>query len=213
MQDSEAFGKLVAAEAYQRGFYRASRRAFVADGQKYNWAIQQRHFSEFEPITDFSHALTYVYAAAFAVEPATGWPTYKRWLRACWQGRVAEVIAELDGWWQAHPPLAGAAKPPPTEPREVVRETLGYLRNNQARMAYPRYRCQGLPCMSGWMESLVKEFNYRIKGSEKFWNAGRNAEAILQVRAALLSEDARLARHLSTRPGNPFRRHPAPGDG
>src|SRR4029077_19393588 len=113
LKDSDAFGKLVAAEAYQRGFSGGPRAAFGAEGQKYNWAIHERHFSDFEPITDFSHALTYVYAAAFVVGPATGWQTYERWLRACWQGRVAEVITELDGWWQAHPPLAGAAQPPP----------------------------------------------------------------------------------------------------
>jgi hypothetical protein len=55
------------------------------------------------------------------------------------------------------------------------------------------------------MESLVKEFNYRVKGSEKFWNDGRNAEAILQARAAVLSDDDRLSRHVAERAGSPFR--------
>ena len=72
-------------------------------------------------------------------------------------------------------------------------------------MNYPRYRCLGLPCVSAWMESLVKEFNYRVKGSEKFWNRGDNAEAILQARAAVLSEDERLTQHLARRAGSPFR--------
>ncbi len=72
-------------------------------------------------------------------------------------------------------------------------------------MHYPHYRCLGLPCVSAWMESLVKEFNYRVKGSEKFWNDGRNAEAILQARAAALSDDERLSRHIAQRAGNPFR--------
>ena len=80
-----------------------------------------------------------------------------------------------------------------------------YLRNNASRMDYPRYRRRGLPCVSAWMESLVKEFNYRVKGSEKFWNDGGNAEAILQARAAVLSEDDRLTRHVLARPGSPFR--------
>jgi hypothetical protein len=39
MADSRAFGRLVAAEAQERDFYRAARRAFVADGAAYNWAI------------------------------------------------------------------------------------------------------------------------------------------------------------------------------
>jgi hypothetical protein len=35
-----------------------------------------------------------------------------------------------------------------------------------------------------------------------FWGA----EAILQVRAAMLSEDQRLERYFAERPGNPYRR-------
>jgi hypothetical protein len=41
----------------------------------------------------------------------------------------------------------------------------------------------------------------RVKGTEMFWNDPRGAEAILQVRAAALCDDDRLARHLATRPG------------
>ncbi len=205
LHDSDAFGKLVAAEAYQRCFYGAPRRAFVADGQKYNWALQQRHFADFEPIADFVHVLSYVYAAAYAVAGPAGWPTFERWLQACWQGQVAIVIDEVAGWLQQAPPVAGAPPPAATDPREVARRALGYLGNNATRMNYPHYRCLGLPCVSAWMESLVKEFNYRVKGSEKFWNDGGNAEAILQARAAVLSDDERLSRHIAGRTGSPFR--------
>ena len=55
------------------------------------------------------------------------------------------------------------------------------------------------------MESLVKEVNYRVKGTDKFWNDGPNGEAILQVRAATLGDDDRFTKHLQRRPGNPFR--------
>lgn len=84
-----------------------------------------------------------------------------------------------------------------------------YLRNNAARMDYPRYRRQGLPVTSSWAESLVGEFNVRVKGWDKWYNRGTEAgaEAILQVRAAVLSEDERLERYFAERPGNPFRRH------
>jgi hypothetical protein len=57
------------------------------------------------------------------------------------------------------------------------------------------------------MESLVKEVNHRINGTEMFWNDPAGAEAILQIRAAAaLSEDDRLSHHLATRPGTPFTR-------
>ena len=60
---------------------------------------------------------------------------------------------------------------------------------------------EGLPVTTAWMESLVKEINYRVKGTEMFWNNPSGAEAILQIRAAALSEDGRLNRFLSHRPG------------
>jgi len=45
-RDSEAFGRLVGAEARARNFDAARRRAFVGDGQAYNWAIQRRGFRD-----------------------------------------------------------------------------------------------------------------------------------------------------------------------
>ena len=75
-------------------------------------------------------------------------------------------------------------------------------------MNYPEYRRQGLPVTTAWMESLVKEMNYRVKGTEMFWNDPEGAEAILQVRAAALCDDERLVKHLRTRPGHPFTRRP-----
>jgi hypothetical protein len=58
------------------------------------------------------------------------------------------------------------------------------------------------------VESLIKQINRRVKGTEKFWNP-TDAEKILQLRAAYLSEDERLNKHLKTRPISPFRRYQA----
>src|SRR5206468_5995259 len=89
-----------------------------------------------------------------------------------------------------------------TEPRRLLAEALSYLRNNAERMDYPRYRREGLPTTSSLVESLVGEFNARVKGKQKFWNRPEGAEAVLQVRAALLSEDGRLERSFAERPGS-----------
>jgi hypothetical protein len=211
LHTSRSFGPLLAAAAQRRGFYQARRRAFVGDGQAYNWAIHKGYFPDFEPIVDFLHVLCYAYLAAWAVGSSAEqrWSLYLGWLWACWQGRVDEVIEQL-GIWQGH-----LGKPPPGEelpesdPRRLVAEALTYLGNNQSRMDYPRYRREGLPVTSSLVESLVGEFNARVKGREKFWNRPEGAEAILQVRAALLSEDDRLGRHFAQRPGSPYRRRKA----
>ncbi len=52
------------------------------------------------------------------------------------------------------------------------------------------------------MEPAVKEMNFRVKSTDMFWNNPEGAEAILQIRAASLSDEGRLARFLSRRPGN-----------
>jgi hypothetical protein len=211
MADSQAFGPMVAVEAQARDFYRAGRRAFWGDGAAYNWSIQQGYFADFVPITDFLHVLCYVYLAAWAVgsQEAQRWSLYVSWLRSCWQGRVGEVIEELRVWQgRIGKPPAGEELPE-SDPRKLVAEALSYLGNNQGRMDYPRYRQQGLPVTSSLVESLVGEFNARVKGREKFWNRPGGAEPVLQLRAALLSEDDRLERHFAQRPGNPYRRRRA----
>jgi hypothetical protein len=56
------------------------------------------------------------------------------------------------------------------------------------------------------VESLVGQVNARLKSKQKYWNRGAGAEAMLQLRAAVLSEDDRLDRYLAERPGSPYRR-------
>ena len=57
---------------------------------------------------------------------------------------------------------------PDNDPRQVVAKTLTYLTNNQQRMNDPQYRQQGLPITSCLVESLIKEINDRVKGTEQF---------------------------------------------
>ncbi len=97
--------------------------------------------------------------------------------------------------------LDADAKLEDKDPRKSILDAARYLRNNRSRMDYPRYRRMGLPVTSALMESLVKEVNYRVKGTEMFWNDPEGAEAILQVRAAALCDDDRLSRYLTTRRG------------
>ena len=48
-------------------------------------------------------------------------------------------------------------------------------------MKYDEYRRLGLPITSSHVESTVKPFNRRVKGTEKFWSE-EGAEALLQLR-------------------------------
>lgn len=209
MQDCHAFGKMVAAEAYRRNFHAAPRGALLGDGGAWIWTQHQKWFSYLTPIADFVHPLTYLYVTATAVSATVSarWHQYVGWMTQCWQGGVADVIADMEVRLAQLEPHTGPGKLSATDAREVLRRTIGYLRNNQEHMNYPEYRKQGLPVTSSLVESLIKEVNYRVKGTEKFWDNPEGAEAILQVRAAVLSDDNRLRTFIMNRPGSATRRH------
>jgi hypothetical protein len=207
MAGSDKFGPMMAAEAQERGFYQAQRKAFIADGASGNWSIHRGYFGDFVPIVDFLHVLCYVYQAALSTcgSESEGWSVYERWLRACWQGRVDEVLAELRLIQERVGVVPDDEELDKKDPRRLVAEALSYLTNNRSRMDYPRYRREGLPITSSLVESLVGEFNARVKSRQKFWNRPDGAEPVLQLRAAVLSEDDRLERFFEKRQGNPYR--------
>jgi hypothetical protein len=205
MASSDDFGPMMEREARRRRFFESLRRAFLGDGLPWNWTIWRNHFRSFVPILDFIHAIHYVFAAAMCLadEEADGWDAYVRWITLCWEGRVDEVIAEcVDACGgrgiDVAKPLAD------DDPSKPLVDAVRYLSNNRSRMDYPKYRRLGLPVTSSPMESLVKQINLRVKGTEMFWDDPEGAEAILRLRAASLSDDGRLDRHLARRPGCPF---------
>jgi hypothetical protein len=202
MADSATFGQQMKQEASQRRFDEAPRRAFVGDGLPWNWTIHREHFSDYVAILDFIHVTSYLYAAATVMEQVAdeSWALYLRLATTCWQGGVDDVIDELLVWLHQR----GVIEPETVDkehPLRAVVDAWRYLSNNRGRMDYPAYRKAGLPVTSSLMESLVKQINLRVKGTEMFWDRPQGAERILQVRAAILSEDDRLARYLRQRPG------------
>ena len=208
LESSDEFGPMVAAEAHRRNFFAAQSRVFLGDGGAWIWALQRTLFPTFEPVVDFVHVLAHVYSAAkaFGGPAAAVWQRYLDWATACWQGRVATVLEQLTATLAEMPPPPQGQEVKPTDPYEVIRLTIGYLANNQPRMDYPRYRREGMPTCSGLVESLVKQFNRRVKGTEKFWYP-THAETILQLRAAYLSDDERLSKHMKNHPVSRFRRY------
>jgi hypothetical protein len=181
----ETFGTLLASEAHRRGFAAASRKAFVADGSEANWGVWRQHFSDYEPILDFIHALTYVYSAALAGQTAqAGWQAYREWAQWVWSGQVERVIAALELRQQElGEPTTETSQ---SAPAAVVATSLGYLQNQRSRMRYPAYRQQGFPITSTYVESTVKQLHRRMKGTEKFWSQGVEAMLTLSTYAKVL---------------------------
>lgn len=205
MASSDEFGPLMQQEARRRRFYESPLRAFLGDGLNWNWSIWKDFFPTFVPILDFIHAIQYVFSAAMALglEATEAWATYVKFVTLCWQGDLDEVIEQLTDVCHARgvPLQERIADDAPYKP---ITDAIRYLQNNRTRMDYPRYRCLGLPVTSAPMESLIKQINLRVKGTEMFWDDPDGAEAILHIRAAAISEDDRLDSYLSKRLGWPF---------
>ena len=190
LEDIRSFSPQVATTAWSLGFFASQRKAYVGDGQNWVWSLFEERFKPFGfvGILDFIHALTYVYAAATAGrdEPA-GVLVYHRWITWIWEGRVEEVIVELTNRQaEVGLPLEADGE---THPRRIIEKSLTYLSNQRSRMNYPEYRKQGLPISSAYIESVVKQLNQRVKGSEKFWSR-KGGEALLQLKSAQISGQA-----------------------
>jgi hypothetical protein len=193
LHHSRWFGVKLAARAWNLGLFGARIKSFVGDGSPWIWTIYDKHFKPFgfTPIVDVIHAVTYVYAAAMAGRPrGEGGSVYRRWIRWLWGGEVSKVIAEL----AARQDDLGlpTSEDGETSPRRIVSEALTYFQNQQSRMRYPEYRKQGMPITSSHMESAIRELNYRIKGTEKFWSQ-TGGESVLQLKSDTLSSSDPLS--------------------
>ncbi len=187
-QTWEAFGPLLASQAWYRGFAAATRKVFVSDGSPTIEKLQRIHFSHYTSVLDILHALSYGLAAARAVSDneASAERKYDSWAAKIWEGHVDIVIDELTAYGRkfGEPPVDAGSD----DPREVIRRSRVYYENHASRMNYPCYRCAGFPLTSSLMESMVKQVSRRVKGTEKYWSSP-GGETILRLCGEYLSDD------------------------
>jgi hypothetical protein len=203
MQSAEPFGWMVAAEAKARGFYEAPVRGLLGDGGNWISPLGQMHFDGWVQVLDFVHLIGHLFSAATAAyrtQANPAWKLYVRWVRLAWAGAIKQLRASMNDQLLRLGPSPPQASP--DDPRRTLAQEIGYVGENSGRMDYPAYRRAGLPVSSAAVESLIKQFNQRVKGTEKFWARG-GAEAILQSRAAFLSDDGRAEDFYARRPRGP----------
>lgn len=176
----EEIGAKLYAEAVRQG-YRAERETVVclADGAPGNWEQFGEHFNPRVEALDWYHATQHLWAAGNGLYGEQT-PAAKEWVEArkdgLWAGNVDAVIQSLQT----------AADGPRGE---AARAEIHYFRVNQERMRYDQCRANGYPVGSGVVESACKQLvTSRFCGAGMRWGP-RGAQAILNLRAALLSHD------------------------
>lgn len=175
----EEAGRKLYAEAVRRGIDTARDLVVcLGDGAPGNWKQFLLHFPKRVEILDWWHALDHLWAAGKGLF-GEGTDEAKAWVKAreaeLWAGNVEAVLAAL--WVEADKPRGKAAA-----------DEIHYFETNKKRMRYDRFRASGYPIGSGTVESACKRLiAARIRESGMIWTQ-QGAQAILTLRAELLSD-------------------------
>ena len=186
LRGPDALIELTAFHLHRLGAAQAKVVTFTADGAPWIWARLDWVTARvgLEParvveVLDWCHAVHHLSLAlqASGLSHEGRAERYAQLRRSLKKGRSDEVIEELKALAAGQP--EGAA---------VWREINYLIRHAEAgRLRYDCFRCRGVPLGSGAIESTIRRvLNLRLKGTSLFWEEG-NAEAVIQLRAAVLS--------------------------
>jgi hypothetical protein len=186
LQGPDALIELVAFHLHRLGAATAKLVSFAADGAPWIWARLDWVIAEvnLDParvveVLDWCHGVHHLSLALAALNlPAEErQDDYRRLRSLLKKGESKAVLAELE---------EKAAYQPEDSP--VWRE-IRYLRKHSeaGRLRYKCFRFRGVPLGSGAIESTIRRvINLRLKGNSIYWTED-NAEAVFQLRAAVVS--------------------------
>jgi hypothetical protein len=186
LQGPDALIELVAFHLHRTGATFARSVTFVADGapwiwKRLDWVAAQVGLDSVRvtQVLDWCHAAHHLSVALASLRLTATQRTglYRRLRGLLKKGRSREVIAELK---------VLAKQEPDDSP--MWREIRYLTKHSDAgRLRYDRFRRHGLPIGSGAIESTIRRvINLRLKGNGMCWTED-NAEAVFQLRAAVVS--------------------------
>jgi len=186
LQGPDALIELVAFHLHRLGAAKAKVVTFTADGAPWIWARLDWVIAQVKldparvvEVLDWCHGVHHLSLALASLGLGEDRrQALFKWLRGLLKaGKSRVVLDELE---------ALAAGLPKKEP--IWRE-IGYLtRHSEAgRLRYDCFRYRGVPRGSGAIESTIRRvINLRLKGNSIYWTEN-NAEAVFQLRAAVVS--------------------------
>jgi len=185
LQGPDALIELVAFHLHRLGAAKAKLVTFTADGAPWIWARLDWVIAQVKldptrvvEVLDWCHGVHHLSLALaelnLAEDRAEQYGRLRTLLRA---GHSQMVIEALEGLASGQP-----------EDSPVWREINYLTRHSEAgRLRYDCFRCRGVPLGSGAIESTIRRvINLRLKGNSIYWTEG-NAEAVFQLRAAVVS--------------------------
>ena len=186
LQGPDALIELVAFHLHRLGAAKAKLVTFTADGAPWIWARLDWVIAQVKldparvvEVLDWCHGVHHLSLALAALNLAEDQrqELYNRLRALLRAGKCRVVLATLEA-------LAAARAR-----NEPVWREIGYLtRHYEAgRLRYDCFRSRGVPLGSGAIESTIRRvINLRLKGNSIYWTES-NAEAVFQLRAAVVS--------------------------
>jgi transposase len=181
---------LIQSHLYMRGIGLEDIELCISDGSEH---IQNDVLIPLFP--DVPHILDY-YHKAEALYKCTniigrqGTKTQERLKQYLWDGKINELIQELRDMQSLVGFPEQGKRRKSDDPKIIYDNFINHLEKNKSRIKYDEFRERSYPIGSGCIESAVKLFSKRIKGTEKQWS-DEGGEAILHLYSFLLSEDNR----------------------
>jgi len=184
----EETGPLIISHLYMRGIKPEDVEVCISDG---SYHIMQKIFLPLFPqaihILDYYHkneALHKCLKTNCAMEELQRLKMY------LWEGSISKIINDLKKIQLKVGKPEESKKRVNDDPKVILDNFINHLGENKDRLRYKKFRDCKYPIGSGSVESAVKLFGKRIKGTEKQWSE-EGGEAILHLYAFLLSEDER----------------------
>jgi hypothetical protein len=186
LQGPDALIELVAFHLHRLGAAKAELVTFAADGAPWIWARLDWVIAQVKldptrvvEVLDWCHGVHHLSLPLAALDLAEDQrqENYSRLRGLLKKGKSKAVLADLEE-------LAADQ----LEDSPVWRE-IRYLRKHSdaGRLRYNCFRCRGVPLGSGAIESTIRRvINLRLKGNSIYWTED-NAEAVFQLRAAVVS--------------------------
>ena len=186
LQGPDALIELVAFHLHRLGAAKAKVVTFLADGAPWIWArldwiIAQAKLNPARvvEVLDWCHGVHHLSVALAALDLAEDrrGELYSRLRGLLKNGKSKAVLAELEYMAKDQ-----------SHDSSVWRE-IRYLRKHSeaGRLRFDCFRYRGLPIGSGAIESTIRRvINLRLKGNSIYWTED-NAEAVFQLRAAVVS--------------------------
>lgn len=179
IERADTFGWRLYTEAVRRGLNQAEKVVILGDGAQWIRSLAEEHFPEATQIIDLFHAREHISGLCKLIAGSNEKALLRyrmRWWTDLDYGKLEKIVSEAEKLLPKNETL-----------REQAEREISYLKRNQEKMRYDRFRSQGFFVGSGVIEAGCRALiGQRLKQSGMHWSLA-GANAIISLRCIAYS--------------------------